>query len=124
MEFKDNSKKIKKALLKGGLVVADRGVGKTRALAEILLEQGNAVIIVPTEQQKRRYYDFINDRFPGVYTKLDLRDTIIIDSSNTEARLQGLFNKEVYIDEYYLCKYRGPFKAAVTSFPFEVKVIK
>ena len=122
MEFKDNKDKIKEALLKGGLVVAERGTGKTSALFEILLEQGNAVIIVPTEQQRRRYSDLLQEEFPGIYSKMDLRDTIMLDSSITEKLLLGL-NKDVYIDEYHLCKYRGPFKAAVTSFPFELTVI-
>lgn len=123
MQFKDNKDRIKEALLKGGLVVAERGTGKSMALFEILLEQDNVVIIVPTEQQRRTYLVMLQDKFPNVYSAADLTNVIILDTSKTEERLKGL-NKDIYIDEYHLSKYRGPFKAAVTSFPFELRVIE
>jgi hypothetical protein len=123
MEFKDNKDKIKEALLQGGLVVAERGTGKTRALFEILIEEDNVAIIVPNESQRRRYIEFLKDRFPNGCSSLDLRNCIILDTPSNEHRLMGL-DKNVYIDEYFLCSYRGPFKAAVTSFPFPVKVVE
>jgi hypothetical protein len=52
MEFTNNYKKIKKALLKGGLVVADRGTGKTRALSEILNEDPLSIVVVEQESQR------------------------------------------------------------------------
>jgi len=121
--FKDKKNEIKKALLKGGLVIAERGVGKTTALLEILLDQTNMVIIVPTHTIKERYTDLLIERFPGVYTKMDFSDTIILDSYKTEERLKGL-HKDVYIDEYFLCKYRGPFKAAVGTLPLGTTIIE
>jgi len=123
MDYKNNTKKIKEALLKGGLVIAGRGKGKTTALFEILLEEDSVVIIVPTKQQRRRYCDLFKEKFPNVYSESELRDIIILDSPNAQIRLQGL-DKNIYIDEYFMCKYRGPFKAAVTSFPFAVRIVR
>lgn len=121
-QLKVNTKKIKEALLRGGLVIADRGTGKTQALFEILLERSNVAIVVPTEQQQQRYNDLIQEKFPNVYSKAELSNVIILDSPNTEQKLKGL-HRDIYVDEYFLCRYRGPFKAAVTSFPFPVTVI-
>ena len=118
MTFKDNHRKIKKTILKGGLVVAGRCSGKTRALAEILLENTNAVVVYSELFQRQRLQDYLIEHL----TKNEINSRLF-HSSNAGIRLKGL-HKDVYIDEYFFVDYKGPFHAAVTSFPFKVTVIK
>ncbi len=54
MGYESKKNKIKQALLMGGLVLADRGSGKTHALAEILQDDPHSVVIVFVESQRRR----------------------------------------------------------------------
>lgn len=105
--------KIKKALLQGGLVIANRGSGKTEAILEILMEDSNAIAIVHTSYAKDRFFQLLNSKYPGVYSKNELNKKII-SSYNAEEKLKGL-HRDVYVDEYFLCNYKGPFKAAVSS---------
>lgn len=121
MEFVDKSQEIKKALLQGGLVVSDRGTGKTKALSEILLEDPDAVVIVGNEAQSKRIKEFL---LKAGLSHEECKNKII-PSQSAERFLQGArSNKNVYVDEYRNSNYHGYFKAAATSFPFAVKVIK
>lgn len=124
MKFKDNTKKIKKALLKGGLVVAGRGVGKTRALAEILSEDRSYVVIVGTQVQFSNLRKYLKENHDFTDGEVISR---VFNAHSAEFRLLGTaFGfpfKKVYLDEYVNNPYRGPFYAAVTSFPFTTKVI-
>lgn len=125
MKFKDNSKKIKKALLEGGLVVSGRGTGKTRALAEILFEIPNAVVIVGLHAQTSQLRLFLKEKGLSDY----LIKAKVITAREAEKRHAfttdlGFITKYFYVDELYYNPYKGPFKAATTSFPYPVKVIK
>lgn len=117
MNHIDKSQEIKKALLQGGLVLSGRNTGKTKALAEILLEDRDAVVLVRTQGQFERLRQFLLD---GGMSKNDIYGRIL----RSERELLGL-HKNVYIDEYFLFlePYSGHFKAATASLPFPVKVI-
>ena len=124
MEFKDNHKKIKKALLKGGLVVASRGTGKTRALAEILAENRKAIVIVGQQVQFSNLRYYLKENYDFTDSEVSSRVLFGVD---IERKLQGKVKKyyeDIYVDEYVYNPYDGPFYAAVTSFPFPVRVIK
>lgn len=118
MKYVDKSQEIKKALRQGGLVISERGTGKTKALVEILLEEPDAVIIAHNSYGKRRIKDFLTEC--GYGPNINKR---VFDGAKSEKELLGM-HKDFYIDEYFLNPYKGPFKGATTSFPFTVKVIK
>jgi hypothetical protein len=124
MEYVDKSKQIKKALLKGGLVVAARASGKTKALAEILAEDNDAVVIVGQQVQAIRLRNWLMVAY--AFTKDELKGRILVSPYDVEKHRLSIdfLEKHAYVDEYHLNPYKGPFKAAVTSFPYEVKVIK
>ena len=125
MKFKDNTKKIKKALLQGGLVVSGRNTGKTKALAEILSEIPEAVVVVGQEAQASRLKMFLREIYHFSNSRANLK---VINSCSKRALFIGypanFASEYVYVDEFYLNPYKGLFKAAVTSFPFLVKVSK
>lgn len=121
MEFKDCTKKIKEALLQGGLVVADRCSGKSRALAEILFEDDDAVVIVDNANQSEHIKKYLLEKGLSYEAVKDK----VVSALYAEKYLQGAkTNKNVYVDEWFHNTYRGYFKAATTSFPFAVKVVK
>jgi transposase len=108
---------IKAALLgKGGLVIAERGSGKTQALVEILLENENAVVVA-----SGHYRDNILSYLREAGLPFDIAYRKIISPNQ---KLYGpLLTKDIYVEEYWASNYTGPFKAAVTSYPFPVTVI-
>ena len=121
MEFKDQSQEIKKALLQGGLVVADRGSGKTKALIEILLEDDDSIVIVGNQAQSEIIADALLEKgMPYV----DIKKRVISALYAEKFLIGQRSNKNVYVDEWSINPYRGYFKGAVTSFGFPVKVIK
>ena len=120
-QFTDQTQEIKKALLQGGLVVADRCSGKTSALVEILLEDDDAIVIVGTESQSRRLKEGLLEKGLSYET---VKEKIVPAQSAEKYLLNQRTNKNVYVDEWGRNPYKGHFKAAVTSFPFPVKVIK
>jgi len=121
MKTIDQTQEIKKALLQGGLVVANRGSGKTKALSEILLEDKDAIVIVLNEAQSRTIRDYLLEK--GLS-----RETVknkVVSALYAEKYLIGQkTDKNIYVDEWSQNSYKGHFKAAVTSFNFSVKVIK
>jgi hypothetical protein len=125
MKFIDNSKKIKKQLLKGGLVVSGRNAGKTKALSEILYEIPQSVVVVGQSAQADRLKIFLKENYG--FTDAQVNDKVLLDRT-AKKRFLGInvdfLYKYLYLDEFYLNGYRGPFKAAVTSFPWDVRVIK
>lgn len=120
--------RIKKALKNGGLVVAPRGVGKSAALAEILAENPNSIVIVTNDTMFRRLRDLYRE-----HTGEELgggRLFHVNTFTNPEpGRKPGwpfdLAGKEMYIDEYWIASGRCPedWHGAVTSFPFPMTVI-
>ena len=118
MNYVDKTQEIKKALLQGGLVISDRNTGKTRALSEILLEDADAVVLVPNKGTFERLENYL---LAGGMTKNEVRNRVFLDPK----RLYGL-NKNIYVDEYTLFSERpfwGSFKSATASFAIPVKVI-
>lgn len=59
MIYKDKVKEIKKALLRGGLVVCGSGMGKTKAIAEILVQKQFAVAIVETKSHAKLLTEYL-----------------------------------------------------------------
>jgi hypothetical protein len=122
--YQDRSKKIKKALLKGGLVIASRASGKTKALAEILAEIPEAMVIFGVHAEGERIKKFLIEEY-GL-NKSEVNKKVIHGLKAKElllGRHRDFLGKYVYVDEYYLNPYKENFKAAVTSFPFPVKII-
>ena len=123
MKFVNKIKKIKKALLKGGLVISNRNTGKTAALAEILTENSRAIVITPTEQQKQRLVDMlIKD---GTLTPKEINERVLI-AHIAKKKLFGNhqdYIHEIYLDEYFINSYNGPYTGAVSSLPFNTQVI-
>lgn len=122
-------KRIKLAIQKGGLVVAPRRYGKTRALVEILHEDRKAALIVPNSEMKDFILSCYQDKY-GQHEQVRAERRVYVDGSS---QLRGgdlrnpptlLRDQNIYVDEYFYGTYRGPFKAAVTSAPFRVEVIK
>lgn len=118
-EPKDLHKEIKQALLQGGLVVADRGTGKTRAIAEILLEDPDAVAVVTLDS----HYKCLFSHLIRLGLSSNTAKSKLIIACNAERALAGS-NKNIYVDECLMSPYKGPFKGAVTSYPYSVKVVR
>jgi len=112
---------IKKALLQGGLVVADRCSGKTWALSEILLEDEDAVVIVENEQQSRDIKQYL---LSNGLSHEDVKEKVVSSQYAEKYLIGQKTSKNVYVDEWNQSSYHGYFKAAVTSFPFPVRVVK
>lgn len=126
-----NYRKIKNSLLKGGIVFAPRRYGKTRALIEILHENPKAIVVTCTSEMKR----LIDIAYYGKYgvkpimTQRNVVASRIIERVLTaeKADRYSIVNNpefDVYVDEWYWANYRGHFKAAVTSVPVRVDIIK
>jgi DNA transposition AAA+ family ATPase len=122
MEFGDKIKEIKKALLEGGLVVASRGAGKTTAIAEILMEDENAFVVVPNKGHMDNMV-FILVR-KGLSRTEAQHKVILAETVNHGHYYTRIHTKSIYVDEFFTNTYKGPFKAATGSWDFTVKVIK
>jgi len=121
MKNKDQTQEIKKALLQGGLVFADRCSGKTKALAEILFEDSDAVVIVDNSFQSQTIKKYLLEK--GLSYEA-VKEKVVTAQFADKYLIEQRSNKNIYVDEWYLNSYRGYFKAAVTSLPFPVKVVK
>lgn len=119
--MKDRIKEIKEALLSGCIVNAPRGSGKTRALAEILSENKDAYAMVATFSQKENMTRYLLQL--GMNLK-DIEQRIVLATSVLKGRHNDILTKELYIDEYDLAKYRGPFIGATTTREMEPKPVK
>lgn len=115
----DKCLKIYKALHQGGLVISERNTGKTRAIAMMLVENPNAVAIVGLEQQGTMMVRHL--------VNLGMNETEakrrVFHAQSHHVKNGFLDKKDVYVDEMNRSPYKGPFKGAVTSFPYAVKVI-
>jgi hypothetical protein len=120
MEFKNRKDEIKKALLQGGLIVSGRCSGKTWALAEILIEDSDAVVIVCQAAQMDTLKTFLHK---AGLSEERIKNQVIPSYTTNRYLQASIANKNVYVDEWSLNPYKGHFKAAVTSFHFPVKVI-
>lgn len=85
----DKSEDIFKALKEGGLVIADRGAGKTRALGRILMEEPNSVVITNFFEQKKTLVK---------YVPLAQKRIFLASEDSLEAKTSQY--KKIYIDEY------------------------
>lgn len=118
MNVKSQAKEIKRALLQGGLVVTDRGTGKTTALAEILVEDPDSIVYATTMSVYSTLFQHLSNM--GLDVK-KYKDRILHLS---QQNLLGRNNKNKYIDELKNLDDMVYVKAAVISLPFPVKVIK
>ena len=109
-----------------GLLITNKGVGKTQALMHILFNNPKAILLVSSEAAKQ---DFI-----GWYTNYEANLNpypYIPRFNNLSTRILTIIDKKtdlenLYIDEYFYCNLIGVtnFKAAVTSMKFPVKIKK
>ena len=124
MYLNDRIKEIKEALLRGGLVVSSRNSVKTMALAQILAENEAAVAVVSTESQFQALRDALHycSNLPDILIKeriIRCQDSGYLKGWSIDSCL-----RYVYVEEFCQTLYRGPFRAAVSSYPYPVWVIK
>lgn len=119
--MKDMSLKIAINMMMGGLVVAPRGSGKTKALCYLLKEDCKAVVIVNLESQRHRFIKMLTSLHG--FSEENAGRKVLHSKSSILKESTMLVDKNVYVDELYLNEYKGPFKAAVSSFPYKIKVI-
>lgn len=121
--YKNRKEEIKEALRQGGLIVSGRNSGKTIALVELLLEDKRSMVLVSSLKNSKHIHSMLMEN--GL-TK-DEADRKIVTIQNVEMRAgysTSFPSKYLYIDNWLGTDYRGPFKAAVTSFPFKIKVLE
>ena len=121
-KFEDNKAAIKSLLKQGKLVVSNRATGKTAALVEIFHEDPRAVIVLPTEAGKQHFAR----SYAAAYGKQPDRTRLLMGTQTLNGRHPDVLDpirNNVYVDEYYINEYKGPFYAAVTSFPIPVVVL-
>lgn len=122
-KFTDNKDAIKSLLKQGKFVVSGRGTGKTMALAEILYEDKKSVVVVHNQSS----YLALIGHYTRNYKKPIVKGTrIFVGTPDTEQRMLGIVDhlkQNIYVDEYLINHYTGPFYAAVTSFPLPVVVL-
>lgn len=116
--MEDRVKQIKKALLSGCIVNAPRGSGKTRALAQILSERENSAVIVASFAQKENMTRYLLQL--GMHLE-EIERRIVLSTSVLRGLHNDVLSKELYIDEYDLAKYRGPFHGATMTREAEPK---
>ena len=116
--FKDKTKEIKEYLQKGIFVVAPRGSGKTRAIAELLLENRDMVAVVGSESGVRRLVKMLQDSgLTETYAQ-----TRVLHAAKAKEHLFGDRTRvRIIVDEYFKSRYNGPFYAATAS--QDIKVI-
>lgn len=125
MQHPNNKDEIKEAILKGGLVVAGRNSGKTFAMAEIIKEYPDTIVLVGSQVQMVRIKQLLHDM--GM-SEREIEKRVFSAAKANDNRVnhfRDFLNKKVLIDEYFKQGYywNGPFHAAVTSFPFPVRLI-
>lgn len=123
-KFVDNKEAIKALLKQGKFVVSGRATGKTSALAEILFEDAYSVVVVPTFAGYNRLLDIYAEKY-GTPPK-DYRRRVFIGTTEAELKMKGFVvpsKHNIYVDEYHVNLYNGPFYAAVTSFPFSSQIV-
>jgi hypothetical protein len=111
---------IKRALLQGGLVVAPRGTGKTLALAEIVAKDPDALVIVPFQAN---YTTMRKMLIHLGLSAVEASKRVMLALRHSPNTFLGS-DKNIYVDEWAHNTYKGPFKAAVTTMPFPVKVVR
>lgn len=123
-KYVDNKDAIKSLLKQGKLVVSGRCTGKTEALVDLLREDPRAIVITPSEAGYRRLIDMYQEKY-GDSESLKNRK-VFRGSSQSTASMAGIIDPrshDIYVDEFYINPYTGPFYAAVTSFPIPVVVL-
>ena len=120
MKIKDQSQEIKESLKAGGLVICGHGCGKTKALAEIVVEDPEAVVIVGLHAQRSRLIEFLIE----MGLDEDIAKRKVLYSVDAGMYPNKINNRKVYVDEYFQNGYRGSFFAAVGTSPFPIKFIQ
>ena len=121
---------LKSKLLRGGLFITERQVGKTTAILETCAELGasRCIVIVPNDTTRGRTLSmwskkYPKDKPPSVFPCYRARD-FMRGFSDAVSATAGSETK-VFVDEYWLCQgYDGPFHAAVATPPFHVEVVE
>jgi len=126
MKFDDKIKEIKKALLENKFVISLRNSGKTSALAEILIENRRAIVITPNYRQKQRLIELLRSKYNAMSKQIERRivPSYIANDRNYFIGLERDILDNIYVDEYFISSYRGPYKSAVSSLPYNTKEIK
>ena len=104
--MKKKSDVIKKYLINGNglLLLADPRVGKSKAIADILNENENAIAVVCQSYDEVTPYLKNPFKTKQVYTDVDLRDYNLRNF---------LKDRDIYVDDFYFNEYDGPFKGSV-----------
>lgn len=122
--FEDNKEAIKALLKQGKIVVSGRGTGKTAALVELLHEDPRSIVVAPNQAGFNRLLDMYLDKY-GAGSTTALKGRILRGTKETD-NMAGLIDPrrfDIYVDEYHINAYTGPYYAAVTSFPIPVVVL-
>jgi AAA+ ATPase superfamily predicted ATPase len=87
--------KIKKDLIKGGLIITPRRSGKSEAIVELLNESTDYVLVCANQDQMNMTRErLIKKNFKN---KFKINSLIVGPTYN----FKGLFNKKIIIDEYF-----------------------
>jgi hypothetical protein len=110
----EKTKEIAEALSKGGLIYAPRSSGKTKALAQILKQDPNAVVFCDQQAQRDRLVSFdIVDK--QSVNNLPFKSRVFINTETYRNKFALSQIAKIYIDEWTPGVEYPPFFAAVTS---------
>lgn len=103
----------------GGLIITDRGVGKTHAMVSILRDDPDTILVVPFPVNKSHalslYYKNYHIKTDRVYTNAEY----------WQSREEGRFNTvRILVDEYFQHeRLIHSFYIAITSETFPIKLL-
>lgn len=105
-------------LAEGGLVIADRGTGKSSALAHLgarYMTEGKCHVsfIVPNYHMAERF----EDRFRQLYPNLEVPTIIATERDFDRLYTPGTM---IFVDELFLGWYKGGFFAAIGTPNFKI----
>lgn len=115
---------IMKALREGGgLILTQRQEGKTTCLLRYMMETPNCVLVVPnvgTEDYARMLWRELHGcKLEGrepCGARVPKVNIVRCNSSQIDYYIRGMTPEcKVLVDEYFLCRYRWPFYAAVAT---------
>jgi hypothetical protein len=124
MEILNKSSEIKSLLQQGLFVIAQRGTGKTSALVAILREDPNSTVVVHNAAALQRLKELYVTRYG-----IELGKNRILMGNTPPEKLKGrhvdfLYDlHKVYVDEFFMNEYRGPYFAAVSSSRIPVVIL-
>lgn len=118
--FMEKYKQIKNEILAGGLIIAGRNSGKTMAMVEVLIDNPKAILLVHNYNALNRVKQLLAECGGKGFMAID---RVMLGGTKDLTGIVEPDGSNVYVDEWHLNAYRGPFKAAVTSVPYVVKVV-